>query len=61
LIAVLEEFGRVEPRNVIVIWQDENDDVCWSRAHCGVVSSVGMLKVVMKRILRSWNQAEDEG
>lgn len=58
LMQVLESFGEAEPRNVIVIWQDANDDICWSRAYCGLISTVGMLQGVLHLTLKRWSDDE---
>jgi hypothetical protein len=52
LVEAMEEFGRCEPRKVVITWTNENDDVVLKtnarRAEC-----VGLLEIAHKMALNA--------
>lgn len=57
LIAVIEEFGKAEPNNVIILWENE-EAVCMIRNHVSHAEAYGMLSLaaatVKERFLKTW-------
>jgi len=46
LVYALEEFGKAEPLDVLVIWIDENGEICWSQSTRSRAIALGMLEMV---------------
>ena len=59
LMDVMEEFGKIEPIEVFVIWTDEAGDLCWRGTSQKLSEKVGMLECVKTYIMDSAKK-EDE-
>lgn len=59
LMKVFEEFASSEPREVVVVWLNQDDELCWTttayRSH-----AVGMMKMVMDGMLKRVSSAEKD-
>jgi hypothetical protein len=44
LIHIMEEFGKAEPHDCIVIWTDEEGDICWSSSTDSYCTKIGLLE-----------------
>ncbi len=51
LVSCVEDFGSCEPKQAIVIYTNENDNLCWRSTSMTVCERVGMLEVVKRLIL----------
>jgi hypothetical protein len=51
LVNTMEEFGRAEPEDCIIIWTDANGDICWSSTTNSKVIRLGMIETVKALIL----------
>ena len=55
LIHCMEEFGRAEPKKLLVIWTDEAGDLCWSESgpshYC---QNIGMLNCVLAKYMQKF-------
>lgn len=40
---VLEDFGESEPLSIVVIYNNKDGDLCWSR-NCAISNMVGMIE-----------------
>lgn len=60
LVSALEDFGQSEPKNVIVIWINEDGDLNWSKsAPLGFSETVGMLECVKAAQMRDFCSEEN--
>lgn len=41
LIEILERFGESEPTSVLVVWGNENDDICM-KSNCLSTATIGL-------------------
>lgn len=52
ILAVMEEFGQIEPRDCMVIWTDEGGDICWSCSTDSQAIKMGMVEMVKSLIVK---------
>jgi hypothetical protein len=50
VMAAMETFGEIEPKECIIIWTDESGDICWSSTTDSQVVRLGMIEL-LKTIL----------
>lgn len=50
LVNAMEEFGRAEPNECMIIWTDQSGDICWSTTTDSPVTKLGMLEMVKTMI-----------
>lgn len=52
LMAAMEEFGRAEPLDCMIIWTDQSGDICWSSTTDSRVIRLGMIEMVKTLIVK---------
>ena len=58
LVRCLEEFGEVEPVNVMVIWTDVAGDIAWSTNTDSQVIKFGMIEFVKQLLIERLQKGE---
>lgn len=48
----MEEFGRAEPLDCMIIWTDQSGDICWSSTTDSRVIRLGMIEMVKTLIIK---------
>lgn len=51
LVAVMEEFGQSEPKDVLVIYTNEAGELCWSCSTDAVSVKLGLLEACKQFII----------
>ena len=51
LVAVMEDFGEIEPKEVLVIYTNESGDICWSTTTDSLVVKLGLLEACKQCIV----------
>jgi len=54
LMRAMQDFGESEPKWAIVIYLNENDELCWMRSDMSVTMAMGALELVKTAIQRDW-------
>jgi hypothetical protein len=44
LMKCMEDFGECEPKELIVIWTDQNGDLCWSSSSNSLSTQLGLME-----------------
>lgn len=52
LMTAMEEFGRAEPLDCMIIWTDQSGDICWSSTTDSRVTRLGMIEMVKTLIVK---------
>lgn len=52
MIDCMEQFGQCEPKRLLIIYQDEDDYLCWMSNALLDTEKIGMLEVAKHRILQ---------
>ena len=58
LVRCLEEFGEVEPVNVMVIWTDVAGDIAWSTSTDSHIIKFGMVEFVKQLLIERLQKGE---
>lgn len=59
LIYCMDEFAKVEPLEVIVVWTDEAGDLCWADTTNKLSAKVGMLECAKQYIMEKARKEEE--
>ena len=55
LVRCMEEFGVSETKKLLVIWTDEQGDLCWSESGPSLFcQNIGMLECVRAKIMEKF-------
>lgn len=61
LVHVMEDFGRSEPNNCIVIYVNKEGEISWSKSWpLGMSESIGMLEAVKHVMLQQFCSEENK-
>ena len=52
LVNAMEEFGRAEPKECMIIWTDSEGDICWSSTTDALTVKLGMIELVKAMIIK---------
>ena len=59
MVRCMEDFGVSEPKRVLVIWLNSDEDICWStNSPWSYMEIVGLLECVKSRTLHKWNRQD---
>jgi hypothetical protein len=49
-MAAMTEFGKIEPKDCIVIWIDEAGNICWSSSTNQMTLKMGMVEFLRTKL-----------
>jgi len=51
LVSCMEDFGRCEPTDALVIYINESGQICWNTSNKSLVVSLGMIELTKHHML----------